>query len=309
MSVTRPVGSDNPFAEWSPLPARPPLAWPGDAGVAVCVVISIEHLEWEPPPGAVPAPSVLGYGPYPRAFQLTGVSRLEYGSRVGVFRLLDLLDRYSIPAGVAMDAALMPDRRRLIEDLKQRHLEFLGHGVALSRTLSEVLTEDVERDDIQQSLWLIEEATGKRPRGWLGGEYAETTRTIRLLAELGVEYVCDWANDEQPYSFLGAGQRLTALPVTLDLDDMMVQKVRRLPPARWAQMVNEAVVRLAADGARGSGRVLLLNLHAHVSGQPFRIRYVDDVFAALTRMKGAWLASPEEVVDWYLQATTQPTAP
>ena len=307
MTARRASGGDNPYAVWSPLPDRAPLAWPDGACVAVCVVLSIEHLEWEPSHGAVTAASAVRYGPYPRAFQTTGVSRPEYGSRVGVFRLLEALDRYGIRPAVAMDAALMAERGRLIEELAQRGSEFLAHGMALSRTLSETLSEEAERFELAESLRLIEEATGERPRGWLGAEYGESSRTVRLLAELGIRYVCDWANDEQPYPLVVADQRLVALPVTLDLDDVMAQGIRRLSPRRWAQMVHDALVRLVADGAGRSGRLLLLNLHAHVSGQPFRIRYVDEVLASLTREPGAWIATPREVVDWYLSAAGEMT--
>jgi hypothetical protein len=96
--------------------------------------------------------------------------------------------------------------------------------------------------------------------------------------------------------------------VSLDLDDVMAQEVRCLGPSRWARMVKEAVAHLVSDAARGSGRVLLLNLHAHVSGQPFRIRYVEEAVGALAGAQGVWLATPSEVVDCYLHATTEGTA-
>jgi allantoinase len=299
MRPVRQAGTDNPYARWSPISTRPPLRWPRDAAVAACVIVSVEHLEWEPAADAVPAPIAISYGPYPRAFQLTGVSRVEYGSRVGAFRLLEALDASGVTPTVAMDAALMADRQRLVEEFSRRGAEFIGHGMALSRTLSERMTEQAERADIKRSLELIEVATGRRPAGWLGGDYGESTRTVRLLADEGITYVCDWPNDEQPYALESNGRRLVALPVTVDLDDVMAQKVRRLPPARWARMVIEALSRLRTDGADGSGRLLVLNLHAHVSGQPFRIRYVDQVLRALSSADGVWVATAGEIVDWY----------
>jgi allantoinase len=299
VTPARQAGSDNPYARWSPIAGRRPLRWPDDAAVAVSVIVSVEHLEWEPAPDAVPAPISLSYGPYPRAFQLTGVSRAEYGSRVGAFRLLDALDQTGITPTVAMDAALMADRQRLVDEFLDRGSEFIGHGMALSRTLSERMTEQAERADIVRSLELIEAATGARPAGWLGGDYGESTRTVRLLAEQGIGYVCDWPNDEQPYPLEADGRRLVSLPVTVDLDDVMAQKVRRLPPSRWAHMVIEALARLRTDGAGGSGRLLVLNLHAHVSGQPFRIRYVDEVLRALSSAGGVWMATAGEIADWY----------
>jgi allantoinase len=295
----RTAGSDNPYAQWSPIVTRPPLRWPGGAAVAASVIVSIEHLEWAPPPDAVPPSFAVAYGPYPRAFQLTGVSRPEYGSRVGGFRLLRLLDAHGITPAVAMDAALLSDRRRLVEEFSARGAEFLGHGVALNRTLSERLPEETERAEIADTLSALEAATGRRPSGWLGADYAESTRTVGLLAEAGVDYVCDWPNDEQPYLMDAGGRQLVSVPVTVDLDDVMVQKLRRLGPERWSRMVIESLARLRADGSDGSGRVLILNLHAHVSGQPFRVKYVDRALAALAAADDVWIATPGRIVESY----------
>jgi allantoinase len=301
----RAVGTDNPYARWSPIVSRPPLRWPGDAALAVCVIVSVEHLEWLPAPDAVPPASALSYGPYPNAFQLTGVSRPEYGGRVGAFRLLEALDRHGVTPTVAMDATRMDDRRRLVEEFQLRGAEFLGHGLSLSRSISEGMGHARERAEISSALAMIEQVTGQRPAGWLGPGYAESTRTVELLAELGLSYVCDWPNDEQPY-LLGSGEReLVAVPVAVDLDDVMVQKIRRLPPSRWAKLVLAALACLVRDGATGSGRVLVLNLHAHVSGQPFRIRAVESVLEALSSTPGVWLATTGQVADAYRRATAE----
>jgi allantoinase len=306
--TSRTVGSDNPYAQWSPIVTRPPLRWPGGASVGACVIVSVEHLEWEPAPDAVPPAFAVSYGPYPRAFQLTGVSRPEYGSRVGAFRLLKLLDDHAITPAVAMDAALLRDRRRLVDEFCVRGAEFLGHGVALNRTLSESLAQETERDEIARTLAAVEAAVGRRPRGWLGADYAESTRTVGLLAEMGVDYVCDWPNDEQPYPMDAGGRQVVSLPVTLDLDDVMVQRIRRLSPERWSRMVIESLARLRADGSEGSGRLLILNLHAHVSGQPFRVKYVDRVLAALADASDVWIATTGQVVNWYRSQCLAPEA-
>jgi peptidoglycan/xylan/chitin deacetylase (PgdA/CDA1 family) len=262
------------------------------------VIISVEHLEWVPPADAVVPRSAISYGPYPRAFQVTGVSRPEYGSRVGVFRLLDVLDKHGITPLAAIDAGLA-DRAELVKEFTRREAEFLGHGIALSRMITESMSEEEERRQIASSLDTLESATGRRPRGWLGAEYAESTRTVRILGELGIRYVCDWPNDEQPYPLHAGSAQLTALPVAVDLDDVMAQKVRRLPPRRWARMAIESLERLHRDGAE-TGRLLILNLHAHVSGQPFRIRYVDAVLDAIRHQDNVWVTTGDEIVKWYL---------
>ncbi len=296
-SSTRQTGTDNPYSVWSPMPGRQKLSWPNGAHLAVAVVLSIEHLEWEPPVGAVIAPTSVGYGPYPAAFQIVRVSDPEYGSRVGAFRVLEALDDSGIRPMVAMDSLIVNERPALVGELVERRAEFLGHGLALSRVLHEAMPDAEQAALITQSLDLVERATGTRPVGWLGTAYAESTRTVRLLEEAGLRYVCDWPNDEQPFRM--GDTSLVALPVAVDLDDFMAEEIRKLPAWRWSATVQEAAERLCRDGSE-QGRLLVLNLHAHVSGQPFRIKYVTEMLSSLARDNRVWLTTGSEIIDWFL---------
>lgn len=227
-------GTDVPFVEWSPIATRAPLRWPNGAHVAVAVIVSVEHLEMQPPQGASITPSAIGYGPYPNTYQIVRVSGAEYGSRVGAFRILNALEATGIRPMVAMDAGLFDERVRLVEEFLKRGAEFLGHGISLSRALGEELDPTDEASQIATSLDTVQRATGRRPVGWLGAGYGESTRTVEVLSGLGVRYVCDWANDEQPYRMHVRDGSMTALPVAVDLDDVMVEEVRRLPAWRRA---------------------------------------------------------------------------
>lgn len=299
-AAARHPGTDVPFVEWSPITTRAPLRWPNGAHVAVAIIVSVEHLEMRPPEGASITPSAIGYGPYPDAYQIVRVSAPEYGSRVGAFRILNALEANGIRPMVAMDAGLFEGRTRLVEEFLNRGAEFLGHGISLSRALGEELDPADEASQIASSLDIVRRATGQRPLGWLGAGYGESTRTVEVLSGLGVRYVCDWANDEQPYQMHVPEGSMTALPVAVDLDDVMVEEVRSLPAWRWAQLVIDALERLHLE-ASAQGRLLILNLHAHVSGQPYRIKYVNEVLATIARHDGVWLATGREILDWFSQ--------
>src|SRR5829696_9387774 len=97
---------DNPYYDWSPLPTRPALRWPDGARVAVCVIVSLEQVEWLPGPDAAVPPGLVRFGPYPEVLDVHDLSVHEYGNRVGVFRVLDVLDRHGLRATAAVDAAL-----------------------------------------------------------------------------------------------------------------------------------------------------------------------------------------------------------
>jgi len=98
----------------------------GRRAVAVCVVVHLETMELFPPPGTIAPPSAVGYGPYPNAFQLSRVAAHEYGNRVGIFRVMEALDRYAIPATVAIDAQLARSNPFLVDQCAMRDWEFIA---------------------------------------------------------------------------------------------------------------------------------------------------------------------------------------
>lgn len=291
---------DNPYSTWSPITTRPRLTWPDGASVALCVLVSLEHLEWFPAEGSFIPPSAVGYGPYPRLFQLTGVSKFEYGNRVGVFRVMDVLEKHGIRATAAIDSRLALANPFLTRACLSREWEIVAHGRAYSQMITAELDERDERAYIEQTIEELELATGRRPAGWVGADYGESANTVRILAELGLRYVCDWANDEQPYRMTVPSGEMTALPVAIDLDDVFSHRIRRLRIRRWARMVVEACAQLGRDG-RESGRVLVLHVHPYLIGHPFRIRYLDEALGTILERDSVWPATGSEIVDWYAQ--------
>lgn len=289
---------DNPYSGWSSLSTRPPLRWPDGARVALCVIVSLERTEWQPPQSAVTPPSASLFGPWPNVFSLQEPTWHEYGNRVGVFRVMDVLDRLGIRGTAAFDAALARDTPFLVDQVLQRDWEVIGHGVAFSQMITDRMDEEEERDYIDRALSGLEEACGARPLGWLGPDYGESSRTVRLLAEAGVRYVCDWPNDDQPNRLTVPTGGITALPVALDLDDALTHRQGNVTIQRWATNVVDAFEQLHADGER-HGRVLVLNLHPYVIGRPLRIRYLEKALSRILEHSGVWLATGREIVDWY----------
>ena len=97
------VGYDHSHYDWSPLRDRAPLVWPGQAKVAVSAHVYFEYMELDPPADAVSDPRFGGaLGSYYPDFQ--NYSRREFGNRVGIFRVLDILERYNIPVTICANA-------------------------------------------------------------------------------------------------------------------------------------------------------------------------------------------------------------
>jgi peptidoglycan/xylan/chitin deacetylase (PgdA/CDA1 family) len=294
MPAERRYGLDHPHHRWSPVVGREALRWPNKARVALCVIVNLEHLEWTPPQGSV-QPASLYDRPLP---DYRNFSHREYGHRVGIFRVLDALEASGIRATVAMDALTAQNYPYLVNHCLGRGSEVIGHGISVSRMITSRMGEEEERGYIEESLKALEDATGKRPQGWLGPEYGESERTPGLLAEAGVRYVCDWANDEQPYAMTTDSGELYSLPIMLELDDIQALWYRKVPAARYGAMLQEAFD-VIYDDAASSGRLLVLNLHPWLIGQPHRIAYLEKALESMMDRQGVWAATGSEIINWY----------
>jgi allantoinase len=190
-------GMDHEHYDWSPLNAnRVALEWPGNARVALCVIVNLGHVEWRHPTGSYQPPNLAGgYGPGPFP-DVTAWSHREYGHRVGIFRVLDVLDKYGVNPTIAMDALTAEHYPFLVRHSLGRGGEIIAHGISDSQMITSRMSEQEEQEYIRTSMRALTHATGKAPLGWLGPQLGESPRTPQLLAQSGIRYVCDWVNDE-----------------------------------------------------------------------------------------------------------------
>ena len=295
MSGTRRPGMDHDHYDWSPISKRPRLKWPNDARVALCVIVSLEHFEWNIPETGLTPPGPYGkkwFHPFTNAW-----SRREYGHRVGIFNVMETLGRYGIRATVALDAATAENYPFIVKECRSREWEFIGHGLSLQRVISSKMNEEQEREYIRTSLNAVQKATGIRPVGWFGSQYSESPRTPQLLVDEGIRYICDWPNDEQPYRM--KGNDAFFLPVTLELEDEFAMGgPRYLPITDYCQILQDAFDTLYHEGER-TGRLLALSLHPHLIGQPFRVKYLNKALAHICKHNAVWKATGQEIIDSY----------
>jgi peptidoglycan/xylan/chitin deacetylase (PgdA/CDA1 family) len=225
MPAKRAYGMDQEFYPWSPIVTRPVLRWPDDARVALAVIVNLEHWDWEVPEGTplpvspMGGPEGLWSGNQPNFPDIGGYGNHEYGNRVGVFRILAVLDKHSIKPTLALDKAVADHYPFLVKEGQRRRAEFIAHGLSRRRIIHIGMSEDEEREYIRASIAAVETATGKRPIGWSGPDFQETPNTPNLLAAEGIRYVCDWGNDEQPYRMTPQTGELYSLGVNAYLDD------------------------------------------------------------------------------------------
>jgi len=277
---------------YSPIIHRPKLSWPNGAYVALWVIPNIEFfsLDEKVPLGGggtgTPVPDVPSW------------SARDYGNRVGVFRLMEVLDRHGIRGTVALNSDVCVQHPAIIEEGQKRRWEWMGHNESNTRRLNDV-PPDEEPAVIKRTLAVIEKATGKRPAGWLGSGLQETWSTVDLLADAGVEYVCDWANDDQPYIMsLDGGRRITSIPYSYEINDKPAYERRNRTAREFQDMICRQFDVLYREGAQ-SGRVMAIALHPYLSGVPHRIGALDEALAYICKHEHVWKATGAEIARHY----------
>jgi peptidoglycan/xylan/chitin deacetylase (PgdA/CDA1 family) len=282
---------DNQLYQYSPIIHRPKLELPGGARVAFWIGLNIEHYEVDKPStsifGGTAAlqPDPLNYG------------WRDYGPRVGIWRMMDVLDKYGIRASVLLNSDVCERYPQILEEGKKRRWVWLAHGK--NNSIFEAgMSREEERQYLQDVVETITAATGQQPRGWLGPALTETFNTPELLRELGVTYLLDWCNDDQPFPLNVKSGRMISVPYSIEMNDVSLFVGKSLSPADFAQMVMDQFDVLYEEGAH-SGRVMCLALHPFIISQPFRHKYLDKALAYIAGHDRVWLTTSDEIAEWY----------
>ncbi len=272
---------------------RKPFLWPGGRTVAVWIIPNVEVFMFDPNegiPNANPAePDLINY------------SQRDYGMRVGLWRIADVMEAAGIKATVALNAGVCKVFPKAMEQMNKLGWEMMGHGITNSRNLRG-LSLDEEREVIQTTLSMIEQSTGKKVKGWLGPGLGETFNTPDLLAELGVKYTGDWNNDELPYRMKVKKGEFYSLPYWMDVNDISFYRLGRTGE-EYYQAVAELFDNLYADSKK-IPRVLGLPLHPFLTGQPVHIKYFRKVIDHIKQHDKVWFATGGEIIDAYQKVQT-----
>ena len=276
---------------YSPITRRPKLAWPNGARLALWVIPNIEFFSLEERPA--------GYGAAAKIPDVVMWSERDYGNRVGVWRLMEVMDRYDIRGSVALNSLLCDHHPVIIEEGNKRKWEWMGHNESNTRRLNEAPPGE-EAQIIKRTFATIERAAGTRPKGWLSSGLQETWESLDLLAAEGCQYVCDWCNDDQPYIMnLDGGRRLVSVPYPQQTNDKPAYERMYVSPGEFRDMICRTFDVLYREGA-DSGRVLPIALHPYISGVPHRIGALDAALEYICRHEGVWCTTGAEIAEFYL---------
>src|SRR5262245_61471659 len=264
-----------------------PAHWKGGARVCVALSFDPDHETSTLRDGSV-SPGRLSQG--------------EYGSRVAVPRILEVLRRHRIPASFfvpAVVALLHPDEQRRVIDE--------GHEVGMHGWIHEwtgELPEHVERDLMRRAYDTLTKITGKTPVGVRVPSWDFSPSTLTLIRELGLLYDSSLMADDEPYELLENGRPtgVVELPVEWIKDDAPyfgMNRANAIRPYTPPSAVLE-IFKKEFDGAVANGGLFLLTMPPHILGHRSRIGLLADLITHMNEVGGVWFASHEEVARYCL---------
>jgi len=259
--------------------------WP--TGVRLPVALTFEHQSGEG------APTLPGDRPN---YMVGGA--MEYGGRVGIWNILEVLDRCNVKATFfvcGMTAEKYPDSIRAAHDA--------GHEIAgMSYAFDRVRTASPERERgiVLKTAKAIEDACGAKIQGWRCPDYRVSAQTLDILSEAGFAWDSSLLNDDLPCLFDCTGGTLIELPFTTSTADKTF--IAYPYPMRGgfdglANVWNSEFDVLYRESAQAT-RFMILSIQTWATGRPTPLRTLRTFIERLTAYNDIQFARCHDIADW-----------
>lgn len=267
------------------------VSWPSGLPVAMTVSIALEAFERF---------SQVRTEKSSAARDEFSLSYADYGVRVGVWRLLDLLDEEQIRASFTVSGLVAERHPEVIKTIVDAGHDVVGHGWANDLLMPDASPE-AERENIARTLGAIESAGGQRPTGWSSPGSLGSARTRELLLDEGITWSGDDASDDVPFVVNVGDRRMAVLPkVNLDANDFVLWIKHRNSPRVFAESFVDTFDTIHAEAQRGKTGWSEMVLHAHMAGRPTLIPSIRACIAHVKAHADVWWTSKNELAAWTL---------
>ena len=230
------------------------------------------------------------------ALRRTLLSQCEYGPRIGVPRLLGLLDHLGVPATFFIPGYIAEHHPGMVAAIVER-----GHEIGLHGYLHEKLagmTEAQEEAILVRSMEILKRLTGELPVGYRAPWFETNPWTAALLGRHGLSYCASEMGDDVPYLH---DNGLVEIPGQWMLEDWE-QFAFNADPA-WG-FVPENCAKVydlwwrEFEAMHDFGCCFVLTLHPWLSGRPSRVRLLEDLVGAMREKGGVWFARGRELASY-----------
>ncbi len=279
----------------------PQVRWPNDARIAVSMVVNYEegseyslldgdsHHETN---NEVPSPVPL------EDRDLINESFFEYGSRVGVWRLMGLLDKYEVNATFFCCALALERNPEVAKEIAARGHEVCGHGYRLEEY--HLMDRESERRAIEKTVSSLTRTTGQRPLGWFT-RYGPSLNTRQLVAdEGGFIYDSGAVNDDLPYYVSVKDKPWLVVPYSMETNDARFWRGGIVSINDFYDYLKNTFDCLYEEG-QTHPKMMSVGLHCRIAGKPARSRAVARFLEYARAFPGVWFAGRLDIAKWWLE--------
>ncbi len=280
-------------------PNPPKVEWPNGARIAVSVVVNYEEgSEYSLLDGdhqhetnnEVPSPVP------PGERDLANESFFQYGSRVGVWRVLRTLDEFKIPATFFCCALALERNPAVGPEIVRRDHEVFGHGYRWEESFR--MSRDEEREAMRKTVESLKRTTGQRPLGWYV-RYGPSINTRELVVEEGgFEYDCCAYDDDLPYYTDVGDKPWLVVPYSLEVNDTKFWRGGMVTPSDFEESMRNTFDLLYEEGA-DSPKMMSIGLHCRIVGRPARMVALRRFLQYATGKPDVWFARRIDIAHWW----------
>lgn len=277
--------------------------WPDGSQVAINIVVNIEE-------GAEAAwPDGEGndsWGEYtipidPAIRDLGTEGHFEFGSRVGIWRLLRLFERYDSAVTFGVCARALERNPPLAKWIRESRHDVLGHGYRWAEVSQ--LDEKAELADLEQGLEVLQELLGKPVPGWYVRSFpSESTRRL-AASRPDLTYDSDSVNDELPYWTQVEDRKWLVIPYSkVNNDTRYFLAPTYATPRHFSESLCGAADFMLEEARNGAGaRLMTVGLHPRWSGQATRATAVRDFLEHVTNTEGMTFVHRSQIASWWYE--------
>lgn len=268
-------------------------SWPGGQKMAVTIGVPFEAFQYQ---------SQFNYIATPGKKDLLSLSYGDYGWKAGVWRLLDLLDRFGAKASMATNGLAAERHPDIVKTFVDEGHEVMGHGWANDVYVKDA-GEEAERAEIRRCTEVLTTASGgTRPVGWTSPGSTGSEHTIRILKEEGYIWNGDDLSDDLPFVVeSGAGPFVMMPRQSLATNDITQWVLSRNPPGVMWEGFKDTFDALYAEACEGGPRSIDITLHAHMAGRPTLIPTIERMLGYAMEHEGVYFTRKCEMAEWALE--------
>ncbi|BCH29339.1 hypothetical protein MesoLjLc_12690 [Mesorhizobium sp. L-8-10] len=272
-------------------------AWPEGKKLAVTVGVPFEAFKFQ---------SQFNYIATPGKADLFSLSYGDYGWKAGIWRLLDLLDRYGVKGSMATNGLAAARHSEIVRTFVAEGHEVTGHGWANDVYVKDA-GEEAEREEIRRCTQVLTEASGGvRPVGWTSPGSTGSQHTIRILKEEGYIWNGDDVSDDLPFVIeSGAGPFVMMPRQSLATNDITQWVLSRNPPSVMWEGFKDTFDTLYSEACDGWGRSIDITLHAHMAGRPTLIPTIQRMLDYTRQHEGVFFTRKRDIADWAVKRELQ----